>query len=139
MNEYVKKAWEALFAAPGYGSILPGPAIIVAEVPDFVDNAAELTVPTDTSEINISFVDAGAANTYTIALPTSLKNIGKSMVLVIAQSADADAVCTIALTGVMDTFGSDDAANGVYVLHAVQVDGAIVWAPTEVAAIADVT
>jgi len=131
MNENVKRAWEALFAPPGNGSLLPGPRVDITEVPDFVDDAATLSVPADTPEVRVAFAGAGADNTYTIALPTSLKCLGKSMTLTVAQTAGEDAVCTIAITGLHADYdtAAADIANGIYLLKAVQVSGAIVWLP----------
>jgi len=131
MNENVKKAWEALFAPPGNGSLLPGPRVEMLTPPTFVDNAYTVTVPADTPEVNIAFAEGGAANTLTIALPTALKCLGKKMVLVVAQTAGEDAVCTIAVTGLHASYdtAAADIANGIYLLEAVQVSGAIVWLP----------
>ncbi len=132
MNEYSKKAWEALFNPPGYGSLLPGPRVEMLEVPTWVDNAYELVVPVDTPEVNIAFADGGGANTLTITLPASAKCVGKTITLRLAQTGT---VCIIAVANVLSGFGSEDAANGVYVLHAITVGGTVVWAPTVVAAI----
>jgi len=125
MNDQAKKAWEALLASAGYGSLLPGPRVVVTD-PTFVDNAAEVVVPVDTPEVVINLTDAGASNTLTITLPTSLKCIGKAMVLSITQAGEA---CTIALANILEGYGSDEAAGGVYLLQAVQVGGGVVWIP----------
>lgn len=127
MNDATKKAWEALFSPPGYGSMLPGPRVEVLAAPAWVDNAFALDVPVDTPEVNIAFADGGAANTLTVNLPTSLKCVGKTMTLSLTQSGTA---CIIVINGVLATYGSEDASNGVYVLHAVTVSGAVVWVPT---------
>ena len=138
MSEQSTSAWEALFAPAGYGSLLPGPVVHQSAVPDFVDNAAELVIPTDTPEVVVDCVDAGDANTLTITLPTSLKNLGKKMVLILNQTTSEGTICTVAVANVLTGYGSDDAANGVYVLEGIQVDSAVVWAPIALTAIPDV-
>ena len=133
MNEYVKKAWEKLFNPPGSGSLVPGPRIDMLEAPEWVDEAYELVVPPDTPEVNAAFANDSASDILTITLPTSLVCLGKKIVVTLNMSGTP---CEVNIANVMSGMGGDPVVNGTYILHAVQVSGAIVWAPVALTALA---
>lgn len=130
MNENVKRVWERMFAPPGNGSIIVGPAVTLIGLPAFESNALTLDVPADTPSVDVSLANAGSANTLTIALPTKVVCAGMVMVLKVAQTATA---CTIDVTGLVS--GGDDIADGTYVLIASVSNGALTWVPMAMTAI----
>ena len=127
MNEQVSKTWGAIFAPPGRGSLLPGPSILVSTAPEWDDDDAyTLNVPPDTGQVAIVLANAGAGNVLTVALPTDKVCVGKIMLLAIDQSATA---CEVKVTGVLSPLGSDNAANGVYLLVGLMVANSVSWVP----------